>query len=343
MIRLAKPSTHFFFFFFFKKKKCYYYLTQRLLLSLKKMMVIQVFVEFPNGSCFCTEIKPKDNGFDLKSKVAKESGTSVGYLDLYFEGEVISDSETLMKYGIESESEITASVSKLGTAMSVLHKAKLPVTTDALIDEARRGGRYVPSFIDAGIDPNSFGESQKTTALIAASLQGHSDTISLLIDSGACPDVSPPVGFVALVNAAGAQQTKAVKTLIQKGADVNAASSSGYTALINSIYSNNTEIAAMLCLHGADVNLTTKRGVTPIMAAVQVGNFDVIKMLMEATPPPDLKAIDDAGDDVFVYARDSDDDRIEMALNNNFDFDVVSVDSSEIGDSLPLLVPLFDS
>eukprot|EP01060_Flectonema_neradi_P035652 TRINITY_DN661_c1_g1_i1.p1 TRINITY_DN661_c1_g1~~TRINITY_DN661_c1_g1_i1.p1 ORF type:complete len:313 (+),score=70.83 TRINITY_DN661_c1_g1_i1:60-998(+) len=306
-------------------------------------MFCQVFVEFPDGSAHCIEIDTQDKGRDLKRKAAEEGDVTLSYMDLYFCGEIINDNETLVHQGLSHDSEVTAAVSKMGTAMRVLREADAPLTTDALIDESRRGGSLVGSFLDAGVDPNTVGELQKITPLIAASLQGNCDTINTLVEKGACPDLATPgTGLIALVSAAGAQQTRAVKVLLQNGADVNAAASrSGYTALINAIYSGNYDIVRILRDHGADVDKPTAGGVTPIMAAVQVGNFDIIKLLMDAAA--DLLPVDEDGDDVFTYARDVGDSRLEMALNNNFDFDTAASTNDDVGEQdipVPLFLPL---
>ncbi len=103
---------------------------------------------------------------------------------------------------------------------------------NSLISAARNGNlEKIKSLLDekgGDIDIDAF-DNNNHTALIWASLNGHTQIVRKLLDNGADTDFSDNRGHTALILAALNGYIEIVRRLLDKGADVNAANNEGHT------------------------------------------------------------------------------------------------------------------
>src|SRR5262249_17858533 len=106
-----------------------------------------------------------------------------------------------------------------------------------------------------------------TTALNAASQEGHPEVVRALLAANADVNAKAVDGTTALMIASKGGQPEVVRALIAAGADVNARTDEGGTALISASGWVRRGVARALLAAGADVNARTDRGETALIAA----------------------------------------------------------------------------
>jgi len=104
------------------------------------------------------------------------------------------------------------------------------------------------------------------TPLILAAEHGHVEVVTLLLDSGADPNITTPLGS-ALHMAAFRGETDLVKLLVDHGADVSLTIGTGETPLHTAGTFAWLEVAEFLLASGADVNAPDSNGQTPLHCA----------------------------------------------------------------------------
>jgi len=120
------------------------------------------------------------------------------------------------------------------------------------------------------------------TALLLASVRGHSKSVRVLVDAGVDVNGKTVRGGTALMWAAGSHEDSAetVEVLLELGANVNAKTVDGRTALMDAAMRGNTGSVQNLLFAGANVNKQTVRRVTPLLEAVQQGHVETVKLLL---------------------------------------------------------------
>jgi ankyrin repeat protein len=120
------------------------------------------------------------------------------------------------------------------------------------------------------------------TAMLLASVRGHSECVQVLIESGV--EVDCGSGGTALMWAAGSRQDTllTVKMLLEAGADVNAKTEYGSTALIDAARQGNIEIVRLLLDSGAEVYAEDIDGRTAMTEAAAGGYEDIVRLLEDA-------------------------------------------------------------
>jgi uncharacterized protein len=138
----------------------------------------------------------------------------------------------------------------------------------------------------AGADVNDRGGNDRKTALIVAAASGHSNFATLLLDSGANPDLSDEIGFTALHYAAlDAGGGDIVRTLLAHRANSNPRTTkdsreyiyagvnlTGATPLFLAASRGNVETVRALLAGGADPFMTTEKGTAPLQVATWGGS-----------------------------------------------------------------------
>lgn len=119
------------------------------------------------------------------------------------------------------------------------------------------------------------------TPLMAATMQGHAESVKTLIEAGA--DVNrAPDGMTALLFASMAGRTDIVRLLIGAGADVNKIYEGGHTALMAATGYNHIETAKELLAAGTDVNVRNDEGATALMIAEHKGHVALTQILKQS-------------------------------------------------------------
>lgn len=123
-----------------------------------------------------------------------------------------------------------------------------------------------------------------STALLLASVRGHTETVKVLIDKGVDVNWETGRGGTALMWAAGSRENTAytVKVLLYAGADVNARSGDGCTALMDAARQGNIEIVRVLLDNGAEVDAVNMEGRTALMEASASGYKEIVQLLENA-------------------------------------------------------------
>ena len=123
-------------------------------------------------------------------------------------------------------------------------------------------------------------------ALIEAVLQGHKDTVKLLLDNGADPNVEGGPNSdcslectSALIEAAKKGHTDMVTLLLDKGADINVKDSTSSTALMQAALQGHTKVVELLLTNGANPHLRNIYGATALDYAKKAGHQLIIKLI----------------------------------------------------------------
>jgi len=148
-----------------------------------------------------------------------------------------------------------------------LHLAAAAENPAGLVESARRGNiEEVRHLLAAGADVNA--RDQGYTALMAASGEGHTEVVKLLLEAKAEPNAKTDTGMDALGAACGQGHAEVVKLLLKAGASVNSGEEAGF-ALGNHFG-----------------NLV---GFTPLMAASVGGHAEVVRLLLAAKADPNAR------------------------------------------------------
>jgi ankyrin repeat protein len=114
--------------------------------------------------------------------------------------------------------------------------------------------RRVNQLFDKGV-PVDFEDQDGVTALLAASVTGHIETISALVSRGANVDYETKLqAGTALIVACAAGKLAALGALVRHGANVDYETSSGMTALIVAAAKGQSKAVAALTERGATVD-----------------------------------------------------------------------------------------
>src|SRR6266498_3671664 len=87
-------------------------------------------------------------------------------------------------------------------------------------------------------------------------------------------------GHTDLMRAALEGKTETVKALLESGADVNAKDDEGRTALMFAVTNMQTDSVKALLEHGADVNVRANDGATALVLAASSGDIEIVKALL---------------------------------------------------------------
>jgi ankyrin repeat protein len=129
--------------------------------------------------------------------------------------------------------------------------------------------------------PTSPGQNSGATLLMQAAIHGEPALMKLLLDRGADPNLTNPLGATALHWAAG--NPAKVALLLKAGADPNAKSNLGRTPLlIAATTPGNSASVRLLLAKGANPKLLDSNGDGPLGSAASSGDLQMLRLLLAA-------------------------------------------------------------
>ncbi|WP_273021423.1 ankyrin repeat domain-containing protein [Rheinheimera sp.] len=144
--------------------------------------------------------------------------------------------------------------------------------TDPIEIASQNDIEAVKAYVDEGFDINII-NSNGTTMLLAATIEGHSDLVEYLLKSGADPNLSNVQGTSPLFGASLLGFNEIVANLLANGANPNIRLDGIYvTPLMIAIANNRTDVVATLLQHGVYLTIENSEGKT---AAELVENEEI--------------------------------------------------------------------
>jgi ankyrin repeat protein len=147
------------------------------------------------------------------------------------------------------------------TAQKQLTPKEQEKLNQELFEAARNGDtQKVADLIQRGADVNKIEScfvqeypvmEREISPLMLASMKDHTETVELLLQSGADVNARDNSGRTPLIIASYHGRNKVVELLIQNGADINDADNLGSNSLATAYHNSNTQTADLLKKHGA--------------------------------------------------------------------------------------------
>jgi ankyrin repeat protein len=219
-----------------------------------------------------------EKGANVKARDYYGGDTALMVASRYGHQEV---TELLIEEGADVNAQSEWNSTALMLASSYGHTEVTKLLLEAGADVNAQVNWYSKSY---SYTPKFFGLSQikGCTALMYASMEGHTEDVKLLIEAGADVNLQDKDGYTALMCASEIRYTESVGLLLEAGADVNVQDSSGYTALMVASEYGCIGVAKLLLEAGADVNVRDNYGYTALELAKRNGVWDIVKLLREA-------------------------------------------------------------
>jgi len=163
----------------------------------------------------------------------------------------------------------------------------------------------VAALIAAGVDP----DAPDGRPLAAAAAAGQTETLQLLLDAGAQPDLAGVDRQTPLVAAVMHRQTETVKLLLAAGADPSAGEQYDTAPIL---FATDVEIARLLLDAGADVDARDGGRATALIGAATIGDVALVDVLLQHGADP--RATDAVGRTAMLLARIGQWDAIQERL-----------------------------
>jgi ankyrin repeat protein len=152
-----------------------------------------------------------------------------------------------------------------------------------------------------GADVNAMARGKYgITALMWASMRGHTETVKLLLSNGAKINATGKLRDTALMEAAAKGHTETVKLLLSNDANINATNNVGETALMEAAAGGHTETAKLLLANGAKIIGTNTYDRTELMLAALFGHTETVELLLKNGA--DVNARDKGGNTALEIA-----------------------------------------
>ena len=124
-------------------------------------------------------------------------------------------------------------------------------------------------------------ENDGWSSLMIASQNGHTETVSLLLQNGAHVNMQENDGRSSLMIASQNGHTETVSLLLQNGAHVNMQENDGWSSLMIASQNGHTETVSLLLQNGAHVNMQENDGRSSLMIASQNGHTETVSLLLQ--------------------------------------------------------------
>lgn len=124
---------------------------------------------------------------------------------------------------------------------------------------------------------------KRMTPLHMACISGSADTVRLLLDAGADPNILDETGHSALLRAAEQGACSVVRQLLKRdGVEVDACNQDGMSPVYSASRRGHITVVRALIRAGADVNKSSADCFSPLHVASQQGFVEVVKELLAA-------------------------------------------------------------
>ena len=152
----------------------------------------------------------------------------------------------------------------------------------------------VEELLRSRLDPNPAIEDFEASPLYAASNQGHTEIVRLLLDATAEVDLMSHGRWTALMVACRGGWEQIVSLLLEAEANVDLAETNrAWTALMNTAYCGCEATARLLLGAAADLHLKNRHGLTALAIAAGNGHRSMVFMLLQARAFMDVADAED--------------------------------------------------
>ncbi|XP_063412377.1 ankyrin-1-like [Mytilus trossulus] len=167
---------------------------------------------------------------------------------------------------------------------------------------------------DSGISP-----------LLAASQNGHTEIVKLLLKKNVNVDLCHQNGISPLYEACYVGHTDIVKLLLEHNPKVDLCDDVGCSSLVLASQAGYTEIVRLLLEKNANIDLCTNEGYGPLLVASLNGHTDTVKLLLEKNPNVN-QCQKDGVSSLYEACSKGHTDMVRYLLENNSDVDLCSKD-----------------
>lgn len=156
------------------------------------------------------------------------------------------------------------------------------------------------NFLKNGVNPNARPDLWGKTAMIHAVERNDVETVRLLLDAGADPDLKAG-GYTPLGRAAILGYGRIAGMLLKYGADPDLRSSDGNTPLTAAASMNRLQVIRVLLPARPDYTLRNRHGRTALSLAAMEGYEEAVRIMLESGM--DARVLDSNGNTALVMAN----------------------------------------
>jgi ankyrin repeat protein len=170
------------------------------------------------------------------------------------------------------------------------HKGSLPLTLAVL-----RGEEFVLLLVNAGADPNAFsfsGPDEDLTVFQSVVAFGAPETLRIFLNAGVEVDKRSGSGWTALQYAVFKRRLEKASMLLQSGADPNLMTLDGNSPIYLAIVRDDLPMVRLLLEAGADPNKGLSFGIAAIHHAAICGNAEIMRALLAAGADTNVRSPD---------------------------------------------------
>lgn len=143
--------------------------------------------------------------------------------------------------------------------------------------------------LDCGADPDLVSDLESTAITLAAHLD-NGEIVQLLIEKGASLNIRDSSGKTALIFAAWNKNSEMVRVLVENGANLDTVDDNGGCALHYAAASGSVDCVHTLLTAGANQELLIDNtGYSPLFLASDRGHAEVVRLLLENGANPEIK------------------------------------------------------
>jgi len=151
-----------------------------------------------------------------------------------------------------------------------------------LLASALGNDSRIVALLNLGEDINQTGGSAKTTALICAIENNHTEAAKLLLKEGANPDQTDGARTSPLIFATASENVVIINVLLRDyNADPNVKNNAGFTALHYSVTKSVVVLRIIATHPTTNPNINDHKGNTPLELAAFNGNLSQVRILLD--------------------------------------------------------------